>query len=216
MKKSFKHVILALTILCSGGVVTSCDSDAITPFVPVVVDIIKSFFNTGQTYEFTGSATSQSFTSADNWETVAYLDASESNPKGIYEFASGVPVSITCNTDTTATLTLPTYSEREGGVTVTGFTLGNLNLSISTDSISKDQFNTLEISEANTTIDGKMTYDGVIYKAYTAQIEVAKATDSKLELDISMYFQGPEDAEGVCSKGVRFKFTGTKQETSNQ
>ena len=205
MKKYFKSLSLALAIACTGGVVTSCDSDTIAQLIP----LITSLFDRGQTYNFTGSATSQAFTSTDGGHSFNYLYATEENPDALFEFASGVPVSLTCTSESTASITLPDYTETEGGVSVEGFTLGNLALDVSED----QTYNTLELTE-ETTIAGTMTYDGVTYTAYTALISSSKATEDSLKLDISMFFQGPDDKDGSYSKGVRFKYTGAAATTA--
>ena len=211
MKKTFTRVIMALGILCSGAVVTSCDEDTITQ----IINIIGNLINTGQTYTYTGTATSQSLTgSADNKEWV-YINATKSNPEGIYEFQN-MEVSLNSSKTGTGTLTIPAY--QEGNVTTSLITISGLSMAVSSD-----QSNTkLSIGEESR-IEGSLTYNGKNYTAANLSIAEAQstngdqkiegtATSAALQLEMTIYFQGEEDGDDY-SKAINFTYVG-KAETA--
>ncbi len=199
MKKTFKHAILALAILCTGGMTTSCDSDTL---MQLATAIIGNLFNTGETYTYTGQATSQSMTGSITTMTWTAINKTTANPTGAYAF-SNVPVSLQCGT--TATLSLPAYEE--GNVKVNAVTIYGLSLKYDEN----QNMTNLEIGE-NSTIDGSMEYGGKTYEAANLYIENIKtidkatATSGNLEVDMTIYFKSADETE--CTKAVNFTYTG--------
>ena len=102
MKRTFKTALIALSILCMGGGTTRCDEETVAQ----LITIIGNLFNTGETYTYTGNATSQTLNGSkttDGWRGT-YINATDENPTGAYNF-SGMQVSLNCST--TGTLTIP-------------------------------------------------------------------------------------------------------------
>ncbi len=202
MKKSFKGVCLALAILCMGGVTTSCDSESLTQ---VLTTILGNLFNTGETYTFTGTGTSQALTGSINSGKWTYINSSTSNSTGTSNLSSAT-VSLTCNT--TANLTLPAYTD--GKVSVGSITLYNLTMSTN----SAQTLTTLSIGD-NSSIDGSITVDGVTYTGYTVYLGKAEATSESINLEMTLYFQGASDGED-CSKAINLTYTGIGTSTTAQ
>lgn len=104
MKKLFKSALLVLALLGAGTVTTSCDSETLQ-------QIIGLLFNTGQTYTYQGTATSESLTgSSTQWHNVNQSKNTQLSNMTV-QLQSG----------TTGTLTLAPYTD--GAVTVQQITI---------------------------------------------------------------------------------------------
>ena len=191
MKKTFTRVIMALGILCSGAVVTSCDEDTITQ----IINIIGNLINTGQTYTYTGTATSLALdgsTTAQGWMG-DYINGNKPNTYNMQ---------VALKSGNTGEITIPAYTD--GKVTVNGITISNLVLSASQD----QSYTEISLDESgNSRIDGSITYNGVTYTTANLYIANAQATSAQIVLEMTIYFQGEEDGDDY-SKAINFTYKG--------
>lgn len=187
MKKSFTRVIMALAILCSGVAVSSCDEETIS-------QIISLLFNTGQTYTYTGTATSLALdgsTTAQGWMG-DYINGNKPNTYNMQ---------VALKSGNTGELTIPAYTD--GKVTVNGITIYNLVLTASQD----QSYTVISLDEnGNSSIDGSITYNGVTYPAANLYIANAQATSAQIALEMTIFFQ--KDGEDDYSKAINFTYTG--------
>ncbi len=197
MKKTFKTVVLALAVLCSGGVMTSCDSDAIAE---VLNTIIGNLVNTGQTYTYQGSATTQTLrnTSTTSTASWSYLNSTSANDGTIA--ISSMQVSLE-SSGATATLTIPTYTD--GKATLNKIQIYNLVMTANSDGSAT----TLSISD-DSTIDGSITVNGKAYSASNLYIDRATATSGAIDLKICIYFDST-DNPGKYIFATNLEYAGT-------
>ena len=167
MKKVFKSAMLVLAMLTTGLVTTSCDSETLQ-------QIIGMLFNTGQTYTYSGSATSQSLTGSYNSGEWHYVNQNHDTQL--------TNMTVQLQSSTTGTLTLAPYTD--GAVTVQQITIYNLAMTAAAD----QSYTSLSIGE-NSTIDGTIQYNGVTYTAANLYIEKAQATSGNISLKMTLYFQ---------------------------
>ena len=159
--------MLVLAMLTTGLVTTSCDSETLQ-------QIIGMLFNTGQTYTYSGSATSQSLTGSYNSGEWHYVNQNHDTQL--------TNMTVQLQSSTTGTLTLAPYTD--GAVTVQQITIYNLAMTAAAD----QSYTSLSIGE-NSTIDGTIQYNGVTYTAANLYIEKAQATSGNISLKMTLYFQ---------------------------
>lgn len=200
MKKTLKLVVIAMAVVAMGGVTTSCSEDS------PLLNIIRNLFNPGETYEYTGSATSQTsnIVIQDNKYAIGTaVNAKTENPEGAYVFSS-MPVSLTTQNNV-ATITLPVYEE--GVVKVSQLSMGNLTLTTN-----DEQTNTvLGIGDDGFTRSGTLTYNGKEYVFESLWINKANATTTSLELDLQLYFKASDESD--YSLILCFTYQGTREAT---
>lgn len=200
MKKVFKSMMIALSFLSMGMLTTSCEEGGI------LSQILGNLFGTGQTYNFIGTASSQTMsgkTTETGWVYTSFVNATTANPEGKYNF-SNVPVSITCAE--TATITIPAYVE--GKVSTTEIALGSLVMTTN----SAGTYTMLDVGTDGFTASGTMTYEGKDYSICSLYIDQdnTKATSSKLELDLTIYFKNASESD--ITKAIRFRYAGVSEE----
>ena len=186
MKKAFTKVLIALTILCTGTISTSCDSETIGQLLP----LITSLLNTGETYLYTGQGNSQSLTGSYAQGRWTALNSSPYN-------YSTMQVQLVCKE--TGTLTIQAFNE--GDVAVSEITLSELSLTPNDD----ETYTILDLTE-NSCISGDMTVNGVTYTACSIYPETLAATPEEIALKMTVYFQA--EGEEDYTKAVNFTFTG--------
>lgn len=180
MKKITKHLVLALAILCMGGITTSCDSDTIA-------QIISQFFNTGETYTFSGTAASRLYTGS--YKTAKW------DEMNAYEY--GLTTMLECANDL-GTLTIQAMSTQ--GISQIAIT----NLTLTPNA---DQTYTVLANSQTSQISGSVTIDNVTYTAAAWELVTAAATPSEMALELIVYFQGTGDSSDY-SKKLLLTFTG--------
>lgn len=196
MRKVFKSMMIALSFLSMGMVTTSCEEGGI------LSQILGNLFDSGQTYNYTGKASSQTMsgsTIGQNWCYTSFVNSTQSNPDGIYYFTD-VPVSITCSE--TATIKIPSYIE--GDVQTSEILLGSLVMTPN----SSETYTMLSVGEDGFSHSGNMTYEGKEYGIESLYIDEdnTRATSTTLELDLIIYFKN--NAETDITKAIRFKYSG--------
>jgi len=167
MKKLFKSALLVLALLGAGTVTTSCDSETLQ-------QIIGLLFNTGQTYTYRGTATSQALTGSYSSGEWHYINENKNTQL--------TSMTAQLQSSTTGTLTLAPYTD--GAVTVNQITIYNLTMTAAAD----QSYTALSIGD-NSTIDGTIVYNGTTYTAANLYIEKAQATSAGLVLSMTLYFQ---------------------------
>lgn len=167
MKKLFKSALLVLALLGAGTVTTSCDSETLQ-------QIIGLLFNTGQTYTYQGTATSQALTGSYSSGEWHYINENKNTQL--------TSMTAQLQSSTTGTLTLAPYTD--GAVTVNQITIYNLTMTAAAD----QSYTALSIGD-NSTIDGTIVYNGTTYTAANLYIEKAQATSAGLVLSMTLYFQ---------------------------
>ena len=200
MKKTFKCVMIALAMLSAGTVITSCESDD-----NFLSQIINMLFNTGETYTYQGTATSQilqgSTTEDQGWRG-NYINATNNNPTGISTISS-MQTSLECGQ--TAKLTIPAYTD--GKATTSTITIYNLVMTASTD----NSYTNLSIGD-NSTIDGTITVDRQTYTAANLYIEKATATSGQLAFTGTIYFANADNTDYAIA--INFSYAGSSVATN--
>lgn len=188
MKKLFKSALLVLALLGAGTVTTSCDSETLQ-------QIIGLLFNTGQTYTYHGTATSESLTgSSTQWHNVNQSKNTQLSNMTV-QLQSG----------TTGTLTLAPYTD--GAVTVQQITIYNLAMTAASD----NSYTALSIAD-NSSIDGTIVYNNKTYTAAALYIGKAQATSGNLALEMTIYFKENQNDEDF-SMAINFTYNGQGVET---
>lgn len=111
-------------------------------------------------------------------------------------------IDLTESSQTGITVAIPAYSENNNKVVTSDITISGLVATLSDD----QTYNTLSLGESS--IDGKMTCDGVTYDAANLYIEEAIASANYLKLNMTIYFQ----AKGVTddyATAIKFTYTGS-------
>lgn len=189
MKKVFKSALLVLTMLTTGLVTTSCDNETIQQIINTV---IGNLFNTGQTYTYTGSATSQSLTGSYNSGKWNYVNQSKNTQL--------TNMTVQLQSKQTGTLSLAPYTD--GDVTVQQITIYNLTMTAAAD----QSYTALSIGD-NSTIDGTIQYKGTTYTAANLYIEKAQATSGNISLSMTLYFQDPNKTDDY-QMAINLTYTG--------
>ena len=190
MKKLFKSALLVLALLGAGTVTTSCDSETLQ-------QIIGLLFNTGQTYTYQGTATSQALTGSYSSGEWHYINENKNTQL--------TSMTAQMQSSTTGTLTLAPYTD--GAVTVNQITIYNLTMTAAAD----QSYTALSIGD-NSTIDGTIVYNGTTYTAANLYIEKAQATSAGLVLSMTLYFQ----AANTDDYQMAINLTYTGQATTTQ
>ena len=206
MKRMFKKVTVVLGIVCMGGMVSSCDEE--NGLGNIISAVLNNLFNPGETYSFTGTATTSSFSGAlaQQGDDVVfmidkYLNATDGNDEGTIQY-SNVGLDLTCS-QSTAQLTIPAIDENDGNVQTTEITIYNLVM----DTKEGATYTTLDLGDSSSfSENANMTYNGVTYEASTMLIEKAQASQKKLELDITIYFRAKNETS--YTKGIHFTYSG--------
>ncbi|MDE6634111.1 MAG: hypothetical protein K2J96_02480 [Bacteroidaceae bacterium] len=197
--KVVRNIILTVGFLCMGGVFTSCDENTLTQLLPIITELFKP----GTVYSYTGTANTESYRGAsqtDGWHITDYINGTEENKKGTYEF-KGMQINLT-ESQTGITLAIPAYSENNNKVVTSDITISGLVATLSND----QSYNTLSLGESS--IDGSMTCDGVTYKAANLYIEEAIASANYLKLNMTIYFQAPNVTDDYAT-AIKFTYTGS-------
>ncbi len=189
MKKLFKSALLVLAMLGTGLVTTSCNSETLQQIIDTV---IGNLFNTGQTYTYTGTATSQSLNGKYSTSEWRYINENKNTQL--------TNMTVQLKSSTTGTLTLSPYTD--GAVTVNQISIYNLTMTTAAD----QSYTSMSIGE-NSSIDGNIVYNGITYTAANLYIEKAQATSGSITLNMTLYFQGTEEDD--YSKAINFTYTGT-------
>ncbi len=113
MRKVFKSMMIALSFLSMGMVTTSCEEGGI------LSQILGNLLGQTETYNYTGTATSESLTGAASTMQWNYINTPTSTKLT-------APVTLTIQ-NSLATLALPAYTD--GNVTMNGVTLYSLDMS---------------------------------------------------------------------------------------
>lgn len=197
MRKTFKSVIIAISIVCMGGVVTSCGDDNDGGLFGGIINIIQNLFNTGESYTYTGVGTAYTMTGSSEtaqWQLVNAETTSFNNAQTVLTIGNN-----------TGTLTLPNLTD--GKVTFKDVVI--YNLALNNEDASKTRFDFGE----NTSIDGSIVIDGTTYSAANLYIEQEKTyvTTTNIALEFSIYFDDNED--GDYSKVVNFTYEGVAEAT---
>lgn len=189
MKKVFKSMMLALSFLSVGLVTTSCEEGGI------LSQILGNLFGQTETYNYTGSGTSECLTGSASTMEWTYINSS--TPSKL----TTTPVTLECK-NSLATLTLPSY--KDGKVTMNGVALYNLDMAASAD----NSYTALTVGESSS-IDGSIVYENTTYNAATVYITSARATSETMILEMTIYFQSAADATaGDYSKAINFTYSG--------
>jgi hypothetical protein len=185
MKKVFKSMIVALSFLSMGMLTTSCEEGGI------LSQILPNLFGQTETYNYSGTATSECLTGAASTMQWNYINT----PTSIKLTA---PVTLTVKNSLT-TLELPSYID--GKVTMNNVTLYNLAMAASND----QSHTVLSVGESST-IDGSIQIGSTTYTAGTVYITKAQATPESLILDMTIYFAAQN--ENDYTKAVNFTYNG--------
>ena len=161
MKKAFTKALLALSFLCTGTLVTSCDSETLTQLFP----LISNLFNTGETYLFSGSGTSRLYT----------INGDKTTELNAYQYDMQVQLECT-EMGTLTTQALSTQESSEISIT---------NLSLTPN----DEQSYTILAPTNTSeITGTLTVDGRTLSAQTYELETAAATSEEIALKMIVNF----------------------------
>ena len=139
----------------------------------MVVSSQGDLFNTGQTYTYSGSATSQSLTGS--YTSGEWRYANESQTTKLTN------MTVQLQSSTMAHLTLAPYTD--GVVTVNQISISSLEMTVASGG-----YTVLSIGDRST-IDGCITYNGVTYTAANLYIEKALVTSIAISLEMTIYFQ---------------------------
>ncbi len=183
MRKTLRNIALALAIMGTTTITTSCDSNTIAQLFP----LISSLFNTGETYTFTGTAQSRLYTGSyrtDKWEEINGYE---------YELTT----MLECANEL-GNLTIQAMSTQ--GISQISVT----NLSLTPNS---DQTYTVMAPTQNSEITGTLTIENVTYTAIDCKFKTAAATPNDMALEMTVYFQGSNES-GDISKKLELVFTG--------
>ncbi|MDE5788572.1 MAG: hypothetical protein K2H79_08560 [Bacteroidaceae bacterium] len=197
--KVVRNIILTVGFLCMGGVFTSCDENTLTQLLPIITELFKP----GTVYSYTGTANTESYRGAsqtDGWHITDYINGTEENKKGTYEF-KGMQINLT-ESQTGITLAIPAYSENNNKVVTSDITISGLVATLSND----QSYNTLSLGESS--IKGTMTCDGVTYDTANLYIEEAIASANYLKLNMTIYFQAPDVTDDYAT-AIKFTYTGS-------
>lgn len=197
--KVVRNIILTVGFLCMGGVFTSCDENTLTQLLPIITELFKP----GTVYSYTGTANTESYRGAsqtDGWHITDYINGTEENKKGTYEF-KGMQINLT-ESQTGITLAIPAYSENNNKVVTSDITISGLVATLSND----QSYNTLSLGESS--IKGTMTCDGVTYDTANLYIEEAIASVNYLKLNMTIYFQAPDVTDDYAT-AIKFTYTGS-------
>lgn len=185
MKKTFKLVVIALTVLATGCVMTSCEE-------------IANFFDPGTTYTYTGAGSSQSLTgsyASNDWRRINERDTTISPMQIILK-----------STTSEATLTIPAYND--GKVSLGIITIGGLTQTTNEEGT----LTTLGIDMSKTTIDGSIVIGSSTYELANLYFEKATANTSEINLDMTLYFSNSDTDGDDYSKAINFTFKGVNND----
>ncbi len=140
-----------------------------------VISSNGNLFISGQTYNYTGSATSQSL--AGSYINVQWNYANQNHDTKLTNMA----VQLQCSRRT-GTLTLAPYID--GVVTVNQVTIYDLTMT----AVSDNSYSFLDIG-GYSSIDGSIVYNGTTYTAVNLYITKAEATSRAINLEMTIYFQ---------------------------
>lgn len=188
MKKNVKYLFLAIALLCSGCVLTSCEGDD-----NIISQIINGIFNPGQTYYYQGTATSLALdgsTTEQGWMG-DYINSNQ---------PSSHSMQVTLKASNTAEVHIPAYTD--GKVTVNPITIYNLTMTANSD----NTYTELGIGEGSS-INGSIVYNGITYNTVNLYITSSRVTADDIALDMTIYFLGDNEGNDP-SKAINFTYTG--------
>jgi len=156
----------------------------------VLSGLLGNLAGSNKTYNFTGTATSQSLYGSYASSSWSFANSNKTNTLN--------NMAVTLKAGNTATITIPAYTD--GKVKYSAINIYNLAMTAN----SSQSTTTLTISD-NSTIDGTVTYNGATYSAANLYITSATATSGGLNLEMTVYFKKTDGTDYCNAVNITYK-----------